>query len=436
MFRNPNHRTIFGIWLGWALIMLAYHVFLPARYTIQPPDRALEWTATETTPGSQDGKIYLNEPFLNRHVSWDSEYYLAIAVGGYEAPGPARIRGQVGDDTPSTGFWPFVIPAQSTEIPGISLSYAFFPFYPMMMRLFAIPLSLFGLNAIATASLAGVIVSLLGTLAAMIALYEFTSVEMDEASGVRAAFYLLIFPSGFFLAEIYTEGLFVGLAFSSLLLLRRGHRGWAAVVAVMATFTRAAGVVIAIPLIISWVREAEWLELDMEWSQIYYRGVPWRIVANGLVAASPILAFFLWRISYYGLAFSLVEAEFFGRGLLSFGVTFITWSDGFRAMFENNPQAAAYYFVEWLGIVIGFTACIAGFKKHPDLAIFGFLVVFLSFTSGPAQGMYRYVLAAPPVFLFLSRLGKNPIFDRVWTIASMLIMSIMCAMYMFNMWSG
>ncbi len=270
----------------------------------------------------------------------------------------------------------------------------------------------------------------------MIALYEFASVEMDEASGVRAAFYLLIFPSGFFLAEIYTEGLFVGLAFSSLLLLRRGHRGWAAVVAVMATFTRAAGVVIAIPLIISWVREAEWLELDMEWSQIYYRGIPWRIVANGLVAASPILAFFLWRISYYGLAFSLVEAEFFGRGLLSFGVTFITWSDGFRAMFENNPQAAAYYFVEWLGIVIGFTACIAGFKKHPDLAIFGFLVVFLSFTSGPAQGMYRYVLAAPPVFLFLSRLGKNPIFDRVWTIASMLIMSIMCAMYMFNMWSG
>ena len=118
MFRNPNHRTIFGIWLGWALIMLAYHVFLPARYTIQPPDRALDWTATETTPGSQDGKIYLNEPFLNRHVSWDSEYYLAIAVGGYEAPGPARIRGQFGDGSTSTGFWPFVIPAQSVNCRG------------------------------------------------------------------------------------------------------------------------------------------------------------------------------------------------------------------------------------------------------------------------------------------------------------------------------
>jgi len=436
MFRNPHHRTIFGIWLGWALIMLTYHILLPARYIIQPPDRALEWTATETMPGSQYGKIYLNEPFLNRHVSWDSEYYLAIAVGGYEAPGPARIRGNLGDASSGGGYWPFVIPAESITQPGISLSYAFFPFYPMMIRLFALPLSLLGLNSIATATLAGLMVSMLGTLPAMIALYEFARVESDDAGGVRAAFYLLIFPSGFFLAEIYTEGLFVGLAFSSLLLLRRGYRGWAALLAVLATFTRAVGVVLAVPLLIAWIKEAEWLELDMEWKQIYYRGLPWRIISNGLVATAPIIAFFLWRVSYYGLAFSLVEEEFFGRGLLSLGYTFIAWSDGFRAIFESNPQAAAYYFVEWFGILIGFTACIAGFKKHPDLAIFGFLVVFLSFTSGPAQGIYRYVLAAPPVFLFLSRLGKNPIFDRVWTIASMLIMSIMCAMYMFDMWAG
>lgn len=437
MFKNPNHRNIFGIWLGWALIMLAYHNLLPARLTVQPPDRALEWTATETMPGSQYGKIYLNEPFLNRHVSWDSEYYLAIAVGGYEDPSPMRIRSNTGtSSTGGGGFWPFVVPPQSAERPGISLSYAFFPFYPMMIRLFALPLSLFGMNTIATASLAGVIVSMLGTLAAMIALYEFARTELDESSGLRAAFYLLIFPSGFFLAEIYTEGLFVGLAFSSLLLLRRGYRGWAALLAVLATFTRAVGVTLAIPLFISWIKDAEWLELDMEWKQIYYRGLPWRIVVNGLVATAPIIAFFLWRISYYGLAFSLVEEEFFGRGLLSLGYTFIAWKDGFMEIFGNNPNAAAYYFVEWLGIIIGFAACIAGFKRHPDLAIFGFLVVFLSFTSGPAQGMYRYVLAAPPVFLFLSRLGKNPIFDRIWTIASMLLMSMMCIMYMFDMWAG
>lgn len=144
----------------------------------------------------------------------------------------------------------------------------------MMMRLFAIPLSLFGLNEIATATLAGVIVSMLGTLAAMLALYEFGKDDMDEVSGIRAAFYLLIFPSAFFLAEIYTEGLFVGLAFSSLLLARRGYRGWAALIAIFATFTRAVGVLLFIPMLISWIKEWEWMELDMEWKQIYYRDSP------------------------------------------------------------------------------------------------------------------------------------------------------------------
>jgi len=430
MFRNPNHRIVFGIWLGWALIMLGYQVLLPARYSVATPDYALNWTPSETTPGSQDGKIYLNEPFLNRHVSWDSEYYLAIAVGGYEDPNIGRVgNSSMGEVSSGGGFWPFVIPENAVFLPGISKSYAFFPFYPFLMRILSVPLSIFGMNPIATASLAGVMISMLG-------LYELARTELDDAGGIRAAFYLLIFPSGFFLAEIYTEGLFVGLAFSSLVLLRRGHRSWAALLAVLATFTRAVGITLFIPLVISWLNEGEWMELDMEWRQLYYRGVPWNIVRNGLIISAPVIAFLLWRVSYYGMAFSRVEAQFFGRGLLSLGYTFVAWSDGFRALFGSNTQAAAYYFVEFLGLFIGFAACVDGFKRYPDLAVFGFLVVFLSFTSGPAQGIYRYAIAAPPVFLFLSRLGKNPIFDKVWTIASVLIMGMMATMYMFDMWAG
>src|SRR6185295_6978260 len=138
MLRNPYHRTIFGIWLGWAVIMLAYHIVLPMRLTVLPPDRTLDWTVLETMPSSQSKKLYLNEPFLNRHVSWDSEFYLAIAVGGYEDPHIRRIRGSIGSsgslgesNSSNQGFWPFVIPPGVSSQPGISLSYAFFPFYPM-----------------------------------------------------------------------------------------------------------------------------------------------------------------------------------------------------------------------------------------------------------------------------------------------------------------
>ncbi len=437
LFRNPSHGTIVGIWLGWVIVIMTYQALVPARLNIARPDYALDWTVTETRANSQQGKIFLTEPFLNTHVSWDSEYYLAIAVNGYEAPTIHRIDAVFGDEAQSGGgFWPFVIPDEVAQTTGISLSYAFFPFYPLLIRLFALPLSIFGMNPIATATLAGVVVSMLGTLAAMISLYELARTELGEEGGIRAAFYLIIFPSGFFLAQVYTEGLFVGLAFSSLVLLRKGHRTWAAILAVMATFTRAAGITLAIPLLISWLEEGEWHRLDMEWKQIYYNGIPWKPAARALAVLAPILAFQLWRMSYYGLAFSKVEEEFFGRGLFQFGYTFFAWADAWTTLFQDNSQAAAYYAIEWGGILLGFVACIREFKRNPELAWFGFLVVFLSFTSGPAQGMYRYVIAAPPVFLFLARLGKNPAFDRVWTILSILIMAMLVTLFSFDMWTG
>lgn len=430
-----SQKTIFILWLGWAAIMLAYQVWVPARLQLRRPDYALAWTPTETTAGSQNGKIYLNEALLNRHVSWDSEYYLAIAVGGYEDPNIQRI----GDSVVSGGggFWPFVIPSGGAmALPGISLNYAFFPFYPLMIRLLAWPLSLTNLSPIAAATVSGVVVSMLGTLAAMLALFELGRAELGDEGGLRATFYLIIFPAGFFLAQIYTEGLFLGLAFSSLLLLRRGRRGWAILLAVLATFTRAVGVALVVPLLLNWAQEKSWLDLDLDWRQLYFNGLPWAALGQALLIFLPFLAFEIWRFSYYGMAFSRVEADYFGRGLLSLGYTFVAWSEAFKAFFGPNPQAAAYYAVEFGAIILGFWACLSGRHRHPDLAWFGFLVVFLSFTTGPAQGMHRYIMAAPPVFLFLSRLGQRPAFDRAWTLASTLIMGIMATLFMFDMWAG
>jgi len=143
-----------------------------------------------------------------------------------------------------------------------------------MIRLLSFPLSIFGMNSIATATLAGVIVSLLGTLAAMLSLYELAEPELGHEGGLRAVFYLLIFPSGLFLAQVYTEGLFIGLAFTSLALLRKGHYKWAALLAVLATFTRAAGVVLVIPFLLDWIKVGEWMDLDLEWRQIFFNGLP------------------------------------------------------------------------------------------------------------------------------------------------------------------
>lgn len=413
-----NHhpiRSVVLMWLAWVVILIGFQTLVPARLLLARPDYALAWTAKETTTGSQNDKPYLMEPFLNSQVSWDSEFYLSIATVGYDDP---------------------LVRAIGPKDFHYSLNYAFMPFYPFVARLVAWPLRVFALTPIATSTLAGVVVSVLGTLLAMLALYDLTREELGDDGGLRAAFYLVVFPAGFFLAEVYTEGLFVGLAFASLALIRRKHLVWAALLAVFATWTRAVGVALVIPLIVPWVRDGEWMELDLEWKQIFYNGLPWKAVGRAAIALSPLLAFAAWRMSWLGAGFDFVESNYFTRGLLSLGISFVNWSQGFGSLFGNNPQTAVYYAIEFGAIALGLVSCWLTRERYPALAWFSFAVILLSLTSGPAQGMHRYVLAAPVVFITLARWGKHPAFDRAWSIASILLMGMLATLFTFDMWVG
>jgi hypothetical protein len=425
-------RTIVLLWLAWALIVLGFQAWATARIDLKYPDRAQEWTTRSTGEGYQLGRVYLLEPFMNNQVAWDSEYYLAIAIGGYDDPRsphltPAGISTTVVDHT--------VTQSGSSFSDRISLSYAFFPFYPLMIRIFAFPLQVLGMNPIATATLAGVIVSALGALLGMLALYDLTRDSLGEDGALRAVFYLVIFPTGFFLLQVYTEGLFVGLAFGCLAMLKRKQWLAAALLGIAATLTRAVGVTLIIPMMIAWFRTGEWMDLDLEWRQIFHEGIPRRPLYHGLLAVSPLLTFLIWKFSYLGLAFDYIEANYFGRGFLSLGQSFFTWAEAFRSMLSgSNPQHTAYYFTEFLGFAIAIAACIACIRLYPELGWFSFAVILISWGSGPAQGIHRYILGAPLVFVALARWGRNPVFDRAWTLLSILLMGVLAMLFAFDMW--
>lgn len=425
-------RTIVFLWLAWALAVIGFQAFATARLDVKYPDRAQPWTEQFTAEGYQDGHIYLLEPFMNNQVAWDSEYYIAIAIGGYDNPNsphltPSGVQTVVRDH--------LVSQSGSSFNRSISLSYAFLPFYPTMMRVFILPLQLFGLNPIATATLAGVVVSALGTLLGMLALYDLTRDKLGEDGALRAVFYLLIFPTGFFLLQVYTEGLFVGLAFGCLAMTQRKQWLAAAILGVCATLTRAVGVLLSVPLLIAWMRTSEWLDLDMEWRQIFHQGIPRRQAYHLALVFAPLVAFFIWKFSYLGLAFDYVEANFFGRGYLALGSAFYGWAQAFRSLLNwLNPQRSAYYFTEFLGLAIGLVTSVLCMRKYPEIGWFSFLVFFVSWGSGPAQGIHRYILGAPAVFIMLAHWGRHPVFDRAWTILSILLMGILSAMFAFDLW--
>jgi hypothetical protein len=271
----------------------------------------------------------------------------------------------------------------------------------------------------------------------MFALYDLTRDELEESGALRAAFYLLIFPSGFFLAQVYTEGLFVGLAFGSLAFLRRRQWLLAGLLAAFATWTRAVGGLLLAPLIITWGFDLykQLAEPNADSPEPRQPQPMWRMALNLVCAFGPVFAWLVWNATL-GDAFRMVEDIYFSRGVLLIDQSMRAWSDAYEAFTSSNLQARAYYGVEFAAIIIAVAACILTAKRYPLISLFGLLVIVFSFFSGAAQGMHRYVLAVPSIFILLARWGRNTVFERSWTLLSLLAMGLMVTLFTFNFWAG
>lgn len=424
---HASGSRILLIWSAWVLVLFTYQAIVPARYAIQTPDWVLFWTPA-ATKSIQAQTPYLKEPFLNSHVAWDSEFYLSIALQGYDDPAiravPAQPNAQPPFDRP------------------ISINYAFFPIYPHLIRILAIPFAGLGLSAIAAATLAGVLISIAGTLVGMLALYDLTRTELGDAGGLRAAFYLVTFPTGFFLAQVYTEGLFIGLAWTCFALLQRKKLIWASMLAAIATLTRSVGVLLIIPLALAWWQE---IHQKIRWQDLWHKRTAIRVlkssvgqqaIASGAIISAPVITHLLWRFSFFGGAFQLVEKHFFDCEFLSLNRAWIVWRLAFGKLFGINSQAQVYYAIEFGVILLAITACVLTLRRYPALSLFGFAVILISMTCGLTWSMSRYVLTVPSIFIVLARWGEDELFDRVWTLMSVLLFGFLTALFTFNFWVG
>ena len=381
------------------MILWSYQAAVIARYHVQRPDSALFWTAGRT---GDSQPANLAEPFMNAQVAWDSEFYLSITLHGYDDP-------------------------QSRQLsqPALSLNYAFYPVYPYLMRLLAYPLSGLGLTPVATATLAGLGLSALGTLAGVMALASWVRQTEGEAQAFRAAAYLLSFPTGFFLAQLYTEGLFVGLSFGCLALLQRQRWLWAVGLATIATLTRAVGLFLVVPLAWDWM------------STVRRQGrLSRQLILQLVTLFSPVVVHLLWRFSVWGEAFQTVQQQFFGCQLLHLHAAFASWNIGFLALSGDNSAAVVQYAIEFAAILLGLLSCFATIRRYPAISIYGLLIILVSATCGTAWSISRYLLTVPSVFIVLSSLGKSALFDRIWSLISILLLAMLSALFSFNFWAG
>jgi hypothetical protein len=400
------------VWAGWAAIMLGYQSFVLARFELKRPDTVLDWTASWTNADADRRHPYLVTPVMKGHAAWDSEFYISIALHGYEDP---AMRAASPASTPDAE----IAGAKRDHPTWVSLNHAFFPGYPFAMALIARPLATMGFPAVGAATLAGVIVSLVATLVAMLAIADLARRD-DAAPGepLRAAFYLAVWPAAAFLAQVYSEALFLALSFGALAMLKRRAWAWAAALAVGAVFTRATGVLLIIPFGMAWLADKDR-----------------RSLGGAALAAAPLIAYGVWRL-FLGADFDFVETRYFGRWPFAIGGSIEAWHDALGSLIEGDPQTRAYMLLEFAGAAVWLITALVYLRRDRALSLYGLATLAVVLTSGAALGMHRYALSSPALFLAPAEAGRSQVFDRIWTLVSVLGLAVLALIFSFGFWAG
>ena len=105
-------------------------------------------------------------------------------------------------------------------------------------------------------------------------------------------------------------------------------------------------------------------------------------------------------------------------------------------MVSGNPAVRAYEAVEMFALAAALASSLALARRDPALAAYGLAVIAVAATSGDAMGIGRYVLSVPALFLLPARLGRAVAFDRVWTLAGALTLTLFAVTFSFFYWTG
>ncbi len=328
--------------------------------------------AAASLPQAEPAGDPLEPPgFLSYWAHWDGAWYSQIATEGYGERAPA--------------------------------STAFFPLYPMLVRL--------GTAIGGGPALWGVLISCLSTLLALFFVYRIAERLYDIRAARTATLALAFFPTAFFLNAVYTEALFLALTTGTF---------WAAAVrrdlllagllGSLAAATRNIGVLLLLPLFFEWLRHRR---------EFGSRG----LLALALVPAGLLgYAAFLWGRFGDPLVFAAQQSAYWGRELTSPVATAAgAWQaagDGARYLLDPGtlflgssagPTLEASNALNLAFLVLFLVLMGVGFVVlPPGLSLYTFVIVLLPVLtpspSFPLMSLPRFVLGAFPVFLVLGYL--------------------------------
>lgn len=214
--------------------------------------------------------------------------------------GPAWLDGWFQFDS---GWYHAIVTGGYSYEPGQQSSIAFFPTYPLLVRLLAWPLG--------DVQLAGTLAGLGAGLAAVLLYARWLSARLPARSAAVAVGVLLLYPFALYLyGAMYADSLFLLTAIGSFVLLERRQYVLAGLVGALATAGRPVGVAVAVGLVVRMLELLAQDRGDDGWSGVLrsVRHVRWR-QAGVLLSAAGLVAWMTYLWVEFGNPLAFVEVE-------------------------------------------------------------------------------------------------------------------------------
>lgn len=264
---------------------------------------------------------------------------------------------------------------------------AFFPLYPLLIRWGATTLG-WPPHMVALA---------ISHAALLIGLWFFMRLgkSFDSKNAWWAVIFLLVFPTSFFFAAVYTESLFLALAAATFWFAHRKQWWLVGLWGGLASLTRLFGVFLLVPVAWQYLRSVK-QRRPIDLAAI-------SVIPLGLIS----YMWYLWSV--YGDPLLFFHAQpAFGAGRSADSIILlpqVLWRY-LKIFFTVDPQTIIYMVatIELVILVVAALLLVHGWRQkklRPYLA-FSALVLLVPTLTGTLSSMPRYFLSAFPLFLVMS----------------------------------
>jgi hypothetical protein len=344
---------------------------------------------------------------------------------------------------------------------GTGGSIAFYPLFPWLVRLVA---------CVSRSYLAaGFIVSCIASVVAVILLRRLVHFDYQESVAMRSVWFLLIFPTAYFLHIGYSEGLFLALALACILA-ARGERWWlAGVLGALCWMTRATGAVLVPTLAVEaaqqyWARRRSCSHdpagrfsttqpSDVDRPQVRtsdgfvprrtggYSALPvgcsawnWQWLWIAIVPAGfAVYLLINWSVSGDPFAFLQVRKTLFEQSFASplTGIRQAIW-----AHYPTPHEAEMVGTLELFFVALGLVCTIISWiKLRPAYAMWMTGSWALCASVSFFRSMPRYTLTMFPIFILFALLGRNRFWAGVLTAWSLLFFALFAVLFAHGEWA-